>query len=429
MLPGIRTRWVLAAILAVALIVRLGAAFWWQSRVPAGQRFGFPDSESYWQLGQTIAAGQPYEFGPERYRVFRTPGYPLLLSVLFVAGGHDVSVMSGRFLSALLGTLTVALAAALAWQMFDDRTALLTALAVTVYPEAIAQSVFVLSEAPFTPLMIAQLIAWLAAWRASSRRDVVIYSLLAGVAAGVATLMRPSWLLFTPFALGIGIVLTVERVKQLQIGVLMMVGLALTMSPWWYYTYSVAGRFVPTSLQVGASLYDGLSPIATGASDMRFVPEYERLQKQLDAANLPPANQLFEDRLDQRLQRDSVAWITANPQRALQLAGIKFLRIWSPLPNAAEFRSNKLRLVLMISYLPAMILAAIGLWRSRSHGWPVWLLLLPAIYFTSLHMIFVSSIRYRQPAMVPLLILSAVAVSWLITTVRRPPTTSSTSNS
>lgn len=416
-----RTRWLLAAILAVALVIRLGAAIWWQSRVPAGKQFGFPDSESYWQLGQKIAAGERYEFGPLPYRLFRTPGYPLLLSPLFVVGGQDVSVMAGRVMSAVLGTLTAALAAILGWRMFDQRVGLLAGFAVAIYPEAIAQSVFVLSEAPFTPLMLVQLIAWIAAWQSNAKREVVIWAIVGGIAAGLATLMRPSWLLFTPFALAIGLAFIAERIKQLQIGGLMLAALCVTMLPWWTYAYSIAGRFVPTSLQVGASLYDGLSPIATGASDMRFVPEFEEEQRRFDTTHPPPAVQLFEDRLDERMKQASIAWAVAHPQRVLQLAGIKFLRIWNPWPNAAEFGSPKLRLVLMLSYVPAMILTAVGCYRSWALGWPVWLLLLPAVYFTLLHMVFVSSIRYRQPAMVPLLVLSAVAVAWIAAPLRKTP--------
>lgn len=417
-----QTRWFLVAILAAALLVRLSAAVWWQSRVPAGKEFGFPDSESYWQLGQKIAAGQPYEFGPQRYRVFRTPGYPLLLSGLFVVGGQDVSVMAGRVLSAVLGTLTCGLAAALGWRLFGERVGLLSAMAVAIYPEAIAQSVFVLSEAPFTPLMMLQLLAWMVAWQSPCTRDAIGWSIVGGVAAGLATLMRPSWLLFLPFAVLIAVAVFSERKKQMQIAALMFVTLCATMSPWWLYTYSVAGRFVPTSLQVGASLYDGLSPTASGASDMRFVAEFEKQQQEIDAAQPPHANQLFEDRLDERMKQASLAWAQANPQRVAQLAAIKFLRIWSPWPNAAEFGSNKLRLVLMVSYLPAIILAAIGCYRCRQIGWPVVLLLLPAVYFTLLHMIFVSSIRYRQPAMIPLLVLAAVAVAWLSAYKTSPPT-------
>ncbi len=413
MQPPSQTRWLLVAILAAALVVRLAAGAWWQSRVPAGKLFGFPDSESYWQLGQKIAAGQPYEFGPQRYRIFRTPGYPLLLSGLFVVGGQNVSVLAGRALSAVLGTITCGLAAALGWRIFNERVGLLSATAVAIYPEAIAQSVFVLSEAPFTPLMMLQLLAWINAWRATCTRGLIGWAIGGGIAAGLATLMRPSWLLFIPFAVVIAVVIFSQRQKQLQIAAVMFIAFCATMTPWWIYTYSVAGRFVPTSLQVGASLYDGLSPTANGASDMRFVAVFEQHQQAFDAAHLPREDQLFEDRLDDRLKQASIAWVKANPQRVMELVAVKFLRIWSPLPNAAEFSSIKLRLVLMVSYVPAMILVAIGFYRCRSMGWPSALLLLPAVYFTLLHVIFVSSIRYRQPAMIPLLVLAAVAVAWL----------------
>jgi 4-amino-4-deoxy-L-arabinose transferase-like glycosyltransferase len=329
--------------------------------------------------------------------------------------------MAGRMLSILLGTITVGLAALLARQLFDERVALLTATAVAIYPEAIAQSVFVLSEAPFTPLMVVQLIAWIAAGQATSRSDAAGWSLAAGMAAGLATLMRPSWLLFLPFAFVFSLAFPAQRLKQLPIGGLMFLSFCLTMTPWWIYTTAIAGRFVPTSLQVGASLYDGLNPTATGASDMQFVSFFVDEQRRADRRERPDPKQLFEDRLDARMKDASLSWAMNNPGRVLELAWIKFLRIWSPWPNAAEFRSIKLRLVLMVSYLPAMILAGWGLWRSRQQGWPVLLLILPAVYFTLLHVIFVSSIRYRQPAMIPLLVLSAVAVATLLQAFR--PTT------
>jgi hypothetical protein len=98
----------------------------------------------------------------------------------------------------------------------------------------------------------------------------------------------------------------------------------------------------------------------------------------------------------------------------MQLVGIKLLRMWSPLPNAAEFRSLPLRLILATTFTPVMLLALVGVWKYVRRDWPYLLLVLPAIYFTCLHVIFVSSIRYRQPAMLPLIILAAAAiVAWL----------------
>src|SRR3954467_8963045 len=189
--------WKLTAILAVALVLRLAAGWWWQQRLPAGVKFGFGDSESYWELGRTIARGEPYEYGPDHLKIFRTPGYPACLAPLFWLR-DEPPVMWARAESALLSTAAVAGVSWLALLLFDRRTALLAAAIAAVYPEAIALGAFVLSEAPFAPLMMLNLVCWIMAWKASNLERSVGWSLGSGVAAGLATLMRPSWLLFVP---------------------------------------------------------------------------------------------------------------------------------------------------------------------------------------------------------------------------------------
>jgi hypothetical protein len=183
------------------------------------------------------------------------------------------------------------------------------------------------------------------------------------------------------------------------------------MLPWWIRNYVVAGRFVPTTLQVGASLYDGISPMATGASDMRFVAAFVAEQRDADAQPSADLRGLFEVRLDQRIRDAAIAWARQHPREVLQLAGRKFLRIWSFVPNASEFQSRWLRLILAATYTPVILLALVGMWRYASRDWPYLLCVLPAIYFTCLHVIFVSSIRYRQPAMLPLIVLAAAVAS------------------
>jgi hypothetical protein len=418
------TGWLLTAILAVALVLRLGAGAWWQERLPAGSKFAFGDSEGYWVLARTIARGEPYEYGADRSKIFRTPGYPAVLAPLFLLS-DEPPVFWGRAVSAVLGTAAVGGVAGLAWLLFDQRTALVAAGIAAVYPEAIATGVFVLSEAPFTPLMMLHLICWTLAWRAKNFSHAAGWSFGAGIAGGLATLMRPSWLLFVPFAavVGLGIAMIPDSSRNATEGVpsrnwrrhaaivaIMLLGLCLTMTPWWVRNYQVAGRFVPTSLQVGASLYDGLSPIATGASDMRFVPEFLAEQQAADAAAEGKPSGLFEDRLDRRLRDASLAWARQNIGQALRLAAVKFGRMWNPLPNASEFQNRMLRVILAATYTPVLLLAVVGAWRFARRDWPYLLCLLPAVYFTCLHVVFVSSIRYRQPVMLPLIVLAAAVL-------------------
>ena len=112
-------------------------------------------------------------------------------------------------------------------------------------------------------------------------------------------------------------------------------------------------------------------------------------------------------RLDRRLRAEALAWAAANPGRALQLAGVKFLRMWNIWPNEPRFSSWPIRLAVLFTYTPLLIFAIIGAWRTLGRGWPYILCWLPAVYFTLLHMVFVSSIRYREPAMLALLALAA----------------------
>jgi hypothetical protein len=63
-----------------------------------------------------------------------------------------------------------------------------------------------------------------------------------------------------------------------------------------------------------------------------------------------------------------------------------------------------------VTYTPILIFGLIGfsiIWH-RSFDYAV--LILPAVYLTMLHVIFVSSLRYRVPAMLCLMILAAFAV-------------------
>ncbi len=408
-------------ILFVALVLRAGAVVVWQQRLETD--FGFPDTESYWQLAHRLAAGERYVFQPAdqpiEYRIFRTPGYSAVLAPIFRLLEGDSAVWAARFQSVAFSVATVALVGFIAAQIFGWPTARIAALITALYPEAIAAGAFILSESLFCPLMLAQLLFWLRAEQSDAPRTIWTSAAGAGVCGGLAVLTRPSWLLFVPMV-GLGF-LVLSALQWLRpranglpgsiskrwsiIGVVLGM-IALTMLPWWWRNWRVSGSFVPTSLQIGASLYDGLNPAADGGSNMAFTRQFVELTLAAEG-DVPRSGTQREIELDRLMRNAALDWLRAHPWQALQLAGRKLLRMWLPGPNDSALASVAVRCAVALTYLPVMALAVYSLWCGRHWRWPLGLLWLPAVYFTSLHVVFVASIRYRLPAMLCLIVLAA----------------------
>ena len=409
-----RYRILWGAVLLLALFVRVGAAFVWQSRLPDDAAFAFPDSESYWQLAASIAHGKEYEFAGAR--AFRPPGYPLAIAPLFLIWDQP-PVMVARMMGVVLGTVVVGGVGCLTWKLFDERAGLIAASLCALYPGAIAMSILVLSEALFCPLMLLHLMCWLAASRAESAKRRLLWAAVAGISSAVATLTRPSWLLFTPMALVVAISLFPQRRQQMQIGIAMLAATVLTMSPWWIRNWIVLDAFVPTTTQVGASLYDGMHPHATGASDMRFVSEVTQDFRNSNPWTEQATSVEFEVALNRHFTLAAAKFARENPSAVARLAVVKFFRMWNIWPNEASLRSWPVRLVVAIGYVPILIASLLGAWRFARRGWLYAMCLVPAGYFTLLHVVFVGSIRYRQP---PMLLLIVLAAGWISATLLQP---------
>ncbi|MGL4942005.1 MAG: phospholipid carrier-dependent glycosyltransferase [Thermoguttaceae bacterium] len=392
----------LCAIFATAMLLRFGVACLWQ--VQTGGSLYFGDSDTYWQLARTIAHGEPYEY--DGAAVFRAPAYPTILAPIWwleTSLTPATLVFIARLENVVIGALTTLAVAWLAFLVTRDKlTAIVAAGIVAVDPLHSALSVLVLTETPFSLVMVVSLAFVVASWQATTARRSFANAAAAGVAAGVAVLLRPSWLLFavaTPFYVMISSVFSHEGTKTrrgMYAAAIYTVLFTATMLPWTVRNFVVTGLFLPTTLQVGVSLYDGLNPNATGASDMRFVNEYAKSCGVRD-----------EIATDRHFRDAAVAWAKENPQRAIELAGVKLVRLWNPVPNEPSWRRFPLNTIIPLFTIPVLIAAAAGFWLRRGDV-TTWILVAPAVYLTLLHIVFVASIRYRSPAMLTLTILAAV---------------------
>ena len=396
------------------LFLRIIAALLVEWRVGSGPRVClFPDAEYYWKLAQTIRDGELFqivEWGDIPHFALRTPGYPLFLAACRILLGDRP--LGARLIQAGLGALTVWLVYRLTREVFagdkngrtnpiGDRVALVAAVLTAVHPYFVLTSALLLSEAVFVPLMLVSLWGAAVLWNRSVDAGVAMPSLVVGLASGAAVLTRPSWVLFPPLMFVAWLAGRQFAGRSLRpalgAGVIAALGFVVVMGPWWVRNARIYGEFVPTALWMGASLYDGLNPRATGASDMTFLGD-------------PEIWPLDERDQDAELKRRALAFARAEPARVLKLAIVKLGRFWSPWPNAEGLRSPLVMIASGLVMVPLLGMIALGLWTRRDAG-STWILLAgPLLYFCCLHMIFASSTRYRTPAEVPAMGLTAAGL-------------------
>ena len=170
-------------------------------------------------------------------------------------------------------------------------------------------------------------------------------------------------------------------------------------------------------MQPGTSIshYHIEAELGRGGMGEVWIGRHRTLDMNVAVKFVNSTDEQVAESLLERFRREAVSWAKQHPGRVLQLVGIKFLRMWNVWPNTAAGTGRLSRIVFSFSYLPLMGLALWGVWRHRTGGWGICICLLPAVYFTLLHVIFVSSLRYRQPAMLPLLVLAAAVLgSWFL---------------
>jgi 4-amino-4-deoxy-L-arabinose transferase-like glycosyltransferase len=318
------------------------------------------------------------------------PGYPLLI---LLSGG-------GGFGQLLADT---ALAVASVWCIArltriltgDAMAGLCAALIWAVYPFSVFYAVVGLSETLFVALVLLGFLAY-------QTQRFALGSLL--MVLGILT--RPELMILAPILI-LAFSLVVHRqtiTRALKHLVVFAVLFLALMSPWWWHNYAKYGQFVPLNLGGGMVLYAGNNPNNTdgGGVDVKIdVPGY------FDTKD-PVAR-------DRMLRQAAFRFIAEHPKRFVELAGLKFLRLWLPWPHAAEYSNAPLAIVTTASYLPLLLLALGGLavdWRRYGRN------LVPIVlyvgYMTAIHMVTIGSVRYRFPMVPFLAILAGAPAAWLL---------------
>ncbi len=382
----------LLAVFALALLVRVGwVGYRWRT-AGDGPALVFADEHDYWTGARSLAAGEGLVDADGR-RATRMPLYPWLLS-------HFADPQDGawwaRIAQAIFAALVAPFIALLAWRLAGLRAAFLAGALVALDPYLVYFTGLLLTEVTFTSLLVLLLVVSWPLALPDGRRRVWRWPMAAALFLGMAYL-RPSILGLWPlWALVVAIV--GRRASGGFPGlVTSLLILVAGLAPWAWRNYRVLGEPIPLTTRLGISLYDGLGPEADGSSNLG----YTRLME---------AHRLEETEWNRWFREQALEALREDPWRAARLAVVKARRTWDPWPHAEEAQSPAIRLVSVAWTLPIYVFALVGLIYWRRHAGTWLLLLLPAIYLTLVHMLFVGSIRYRLPAMPFVSLLAAVGV-------------------
>jgi len=176
----------------VVFLLAVVTAASFRSLAPASVRpLEATDFRWYRQVAENLEAGRGLTFEGEQLAVRYPPGYPVVLAGLFrLADGaglsHDRAV--DGFIPLVVGVCAV-LAFLVARRLFGTGVAWLSALLWITHPMNLAMASQPYSELPFTAVVYAAVLLFIAAFQAGRR---VPWAMLAvGALVGAASLIRP----------------------------------------------------------------------------------------------------------------------------------------------------------------------------------------------------------------------------------------------
>jgi len=435
--PAAGRRLILAAVVA-GLIVRLafGLMYWVDKPLTHDER-------EYLALAQSLAAGRGFVYDASHdtgtaQQFGRAPVYPLFLAIVGAGTGpHDDAPARVKIAQSIVGAIGVGLIGFLARRLAGQRAGVAAAAIAAVYPPLVWISAYVLSEALYSTLaLLTALLLDMALDRvpgaATEGAGVIPYSLAgphprsprcgledspsrgpqalqyarsgntiaaaAGLAAGLAMLVRPAMLLFLPLA---ALWLSAHRRPSLAV-VLVVTSLAV-ITPWTVRNVRVYGTFVLIASEGGVTFWTGNHPLARGEGDLAANPDI----KLAEIAFRRARPDLTAEQLEPLYYRDALQYIAQHPIWWLGLLAKKAFYTIVPIGPSYTLHSTRYLAASVASYLLLLPWAAAGArawWRGGRRPEALFLLAASAVLAG---LVFFPQERFRIPVIDPALIVCA----------------------
>ena len=344
-------------------------------------------------------------FGSLEDNALTVPMQGILIALVYALFGK--SFLALRLVWALMGALTCGLAYLLGRRLVNPVVGALAGTALAIYPYYIYLST--MFEYPQTVFIFLMALCFLGlvTFDASPRWKTLLG---AGLCIGLGILSVPTIMLALPlFALWVGS-RVYPRTKSVVAMAVFLLGAATPVGLWAARNYAAYHRFVLINCAGGISFWKGNNETyATyGKAGIEYVGEEAAAPKTAFMAESAKINQQTASLgpVESRIARERLAWqqglafVREDPQRFAWLTWKKFLRFWSPFPDAVTKNGQvtmSRTMISIISYGPLPLLGLLGMLLGLREWRRFALAYVYIISLTAAYSIFLPTTRYRLP--------------------------------
>lgn len=317
---------------------------------------------------------------------FRAPGYPAFLALIYAIAGENLNVV--RLIQALLVALICVPVFWMGYRLAGLSLAILASLGTVLHPLLLYMTAWIYTEPFFICLL------WLGVWLLFRvfQSNEYRYILLAGVILGIATLVRPQFVMLPLGCLILGLIArwSFATIRSFALVQLIVIFVLL---PWSIRNYVVHQEIVLITTDTGPNLYGANNRASHGgfASQSWSLPGLSEVQS------------------DKEFARRALVWIRQNPQQFIALIPAKLEKFYSLLEATTNQRSiGRIEPIIRFMYHGFLVIAFFGaLWLVfEQKGQESIILVALSIYATLITMIFHGGARLALP-IAPVLILFA----------------------
>jgi 4-amino-4-deoxy-L-arabinose transferase-like glycosyltransferase len=366
------------------------------------------DPNHYYSIAESLYRGEPYSISGDERNIYRSPGYPFLMSLMMRITG--TSILRIRLFHVVLFPFFLLALFYLGESLINTRTGMITMLLASSYPLYVYTPLTLYPESILIYLfgIIALLL-----FHTRQRHDLLTLLVLS-TTISFAIMVRPTAIVWVPTS-----VLYLFWREKLTKQYIFTVLLGVMLLP-----------VIPVGLWMLRNQHVHGCAVFSTAGSINLLRSYNEQAswrtKETDAAFEDSQKALLEGRTlseKEKIRFSQVrGFIKNNPGKTVTMAIMRCLDLWNPIPRTITkggTAKTEFKIISAAIYLPLLALGVFGFVRYWNNPLVETLVIL-MILNTVVNGIMAVSVRYRAVTDFGFILMAAATIDSLITKYRSP---------